>query len=707
MNLTPTVQLIPLNRLILSPTNVRKTPTSAAEDTELKASIRASGLKQNLVVHPTAEPEDLFAVTAGGRRLKALQQLAGEGVIADDADVPCLVEASETAVESSLMENTVRAAMHPADEFVAMAALIEGGASVEAIAVKFGVSERHVRQRLRLGTLAPELLDAFRAGDASLEVMMAFTISADHEVQRAVWQQVKDQPYRSCHTVRRLLTDKAVSVYSDLGAFVGLPAYEAAGGTVTRDLFSAEDEGFMDDAALVRRLAVEKLEAKAAELRGEWAWARAELEPEYGFMAQYRRIEPEPAEFAPEITSELDAIEQRLREIEQADEASLTEELAAEAARLGERYDDLIETSEAAATFRPEDRAVAGCIVTVGDEGEFRLYEGLVERSAEAANGSDPAESDDDEFEPSGSSTNRSATRSPTGEQLLRKECGFSQGLVDDLKAHRQQITRAHLAGDFGVAFDLALYALCADVLDRGYHAHPLALRATQNYPRSSLNDLTGTSADRLLEAHQQALDIKWLSLPPGEDFKAMSALPVDAKQRLFAWCIAATLEAQLDFEDHADPVLEHAGERLAIPFADHWRPTAANYWGRVKKAHALQIAASVLGPRWAKDHAEDKKPVLAAALETVFDPEKNGTSINLDRDALDNAGTWLPPGIAYDSDAEPVTSEPDPVLNAVVVPVCDGGGDAAGDDEPASGLPAFLIEEAVPRAAPNGALPH
>jgi hypothetical protein len=34
----------------------------------------------------------------------------------------------------------------------------------------------------------------------------------------------------------------------------------------------------------------------------------------------------------------------------------------------------------------------------------------------------------------------------------------LSQSLVDDLKAHRLQIMGTHLAGKFGVAFDLALY---------------------------------------------------------------------------------------------------------------------------------------------------------------------------------------------------------------------------------------------------------
>jgi ParB family transcriptional regulator, chromosome partitioning protein len=57
--------------------------------TELKASIRTCGLKQNLVVHPVADGKGLHAVTAGGRRLGALQELAGEGVIPADYKVPC------------------------------------------------------------------------------------------------------------------------------------------------------------------------------------------------------------------------------------------------------------------------------------------------------------------------------------------------------------------------------------------------------------------------------------------------------------------------------------------------------------------------------------------------------------------------------------------------------------------------------------------
>ena len=563
MTTTPSaVRNIPLDKLVPSPTNVRKTPPSAAEDAELKASIRARGLKQNLVVHPAVGEKGVYAVTAGGRRLKALQELAAEGVIPTDFRVPCLVEEPEVAVETSLMENRIRAALSPADEFVAMAALIDRGETVEAVATRFGVSERHVRQRLLLGKLSSELLDAYRNGDISLEVVTAFTLGADHQAQLAVWHQLKDHSYIPPYTVRRLLTQTAIPLDSDLGRFVGGTTYEAAGGTITRDLFSGDDEGFMDNAALVRRLAIEKLEQKAVELRSSWAWTRAMLDPAYDFTAQYRRVRPQPAELSPEIAGEIDRIEQRLAELQETPEGEWTDALMTEAARLEERHDELAESVGDLAVYSEKDRAVAGVIVTIGDDGEFRLHEGLVERSA-----TDTGDIGNDETVGFAARRDDEICRSsPNAEQALRKECGFSQLLVDDLKAHRLQITRAHLAADFEVAFDLALYALCVDLFDRfGYRSHPLDLRATEPPLRSSLNDLSGTAADRLLEAQGNALDLDWLKLRPAEGFVALAALSTEAKQRLFARCIALCLKPQLAIEDVADPVIETAGSRLAI----------------------------------------------------------------------------------------------------------------------------------------------
>jgi ParB family chromosome partitioning protein len=692
MEAATTVRTIPLDRLVLSPANARKTPPSAAEDAELKASIKARGLKQNLVVCPTPEQNGVYAVTAGNRRLKALQELVAEGAFPADYEVPCLVEEPDTALETSLMENTVRAAMHPADEFVAMAALIDAGENIEAVAARFGASERHVRQRLKLGKVAPELLDEYRAGKLSLEVMTGFTLGAVPAAQLAVWRQVKEQPYLHPSTVRRLLTEGAVAFDSRLGEFVGVAAYEAAGGAVTRDLFSGDEDGFLDDAPLVRRLALEKLEQKAEELRPHWAWVRPMLDPAYGFTAEYTHIRPQAAEFPPAVAAELQAIEDRLAALEALPEDAWSDGLVSEAEDLQARHDELVETTEAEAVYAPEDRARAGCIVTIGDDGDFQIYDGLVERAAcpgKPGNGAGEDAHDGDRAFPSRRGSTLPSLRPLTGEARVRKECGFSQTLVDDLKAHRLQIARAHLAGDFGVAFDLALYALCVDLRDHGWRSHPLDLRAGETRLASSSNDLAGTPADRLLEAREKALDLDWLSLPPAEGFAALVALSSAAKQDLFAWCIAATLKPQLAVEDGADPVVENAIRRLAIPFADFWRPTAANYWGRAKKAHGLAVAETVLGRRWAQDHAGDKKAALAAALETAFDPESN-TAIGLDRAARDDAAAWLPPGIAAGADAQgdDADAAPDAAFATADEPRAADfpEGDAASDD-----LPAFL----------------
>ena len=130
MKATSAVRKIPLNQLVLSPTNVRKTPPSAAEDAELKASIKARGLKQNLVVHRSADEGD---VSRRHRRRPAAEGACRS--LPPRASSPPITRCRassrqpDEALETSLMENTIRAAMHPADEFVAMAALIDAGAT--------------------------------------------------------------------------------------------------------------------------------------------------------------------------------------------------------------------------------------------------------------------------------------------------------------------------------------------------------------------------------------------------------------------------------------------------------------------------------------------------------------------------------------------------------------------------------------------------
>ncbi|WP_438800720.1 hypothetical protein, partial [Acinetobacter baumannii] len=55
--------------------------------------------------------------------------------------------------------------------------------------------------------------------------------------------------------------------------FVGVEAYELAGGIVMRDLFQSDDGGWLQDAALLDRLVGEKLKATAETIAAEgWKW---------------------------------------------------------------------------------------------------------------------------------------------------------------------------------------------------------------------------------------------------------------------------------------------------------------------------------------------------------------------------------------------------------------------------------------------------
>ena len=218
-----------------------------------------------------------YAVIAGGRRLAAMQALATEGALEEDHLVPCrTIGAIVAAEEVSLAENSARAAMHPADQVEAFRRLADAGSTAAAIAARFGVSERTVEKRLRLGNAAPVLLEAYRAGEIDLETLMAFAVTTDHARQTAVWETVSQQGYRpGAWQIKRLLTENRVSATSAIARFaeedergIGTEAYEGAGGKVDRDLFAEEDERgiWFDDPDLLNKLAMDSLQAAAREL---------------------------------------------------------------------------------------------------------------------------------------------------------------------------------------------------------------------------------------------------------------------------------------------------------------------------------------------------------------------------------------------------------------------------------------------------------
>ncbi|HEX4762054.1 MAG TPA: ParB/RepB/Spo0J family partition protein, partial [Sphingomicrobium sp.] len=265
------IRTIPLNKLVASPRNVRRTIDPQA-DLELKADIESRGLLQNLVVTAVTKPKGCFAVEAGGRRLRALQSLAEDGKIAKTNEVCCLViEGGQAeAQEASLAENFQRLAMNPADECLAFQQLIDQGATSEDIARRFGLTVRFVEGRLRLASLAPVVFEALGAGEISLDVAKAYAATPDQERQAYVFEQMsKGYGYAHPDSIRRMMTQATVSASDRRAKFVGEEAYVAAGGRIERDLFADEAAARWLDVALLERLACEKMEAIAAETANE------------------------------------------------------------------------------------------------------------------------------------------------------------------------------------------------------------------------------------------------------------------------------------------------------------------------------------------------------------------------------------------------------------------------------------------------------
>ena len=92
---------------------------------------------------------------------------------------------------------------------------------------------------------------------------MAFTVTNDHARQEQVWAALAHTYNTEPYYIRRQLTEGAVRAADKRAQFVGVDAYEAAGGIVMRDLFEHDDGGWLQDPALLDRLVIEKLQARS------------------------------------------------------------------------------------------------------------------------------------------------------------------------------------------------------------------------------------------------------------------------------------------------------------------------------------------------------------------------------------------------------------------------------------------------------------
>ena len=244
----------------------------------------------------------------------------------------------------------------------------------------------------------------------TLEQLMAFSVTGDHARQELVWENVSKSGYDEPYQIRRMLTEDTVRASDKRAQFVGIAAYEAAGGGVLRDLFERDDGGWLQDVPLLERLVTEKLKAEAETIAAEgWKWIEVAISFPYGHDNGFRQLEGTPADITAEEQATIEALqaEHAKLEAEYQDADELPDEVDA---RLGEIEKALSAFDNRPHIFDPADIARAGVFVSIDSDGSLLIDRGFVRPDDEApVEGADANadSSDTDGVDPDASSVRR------------------------------------------------------------------------------------------------------------------------------------------------------------------------------------------------------------------------------------------------------------------------------------------------------------
>ncbi|WP_186122962.1 ParB/RepB/Spo0J family partition protein [Burkholderia gladioli] len=615
-------RLIPLKRIVASPFNVRRKQPTGIE--ALADNIwHTGGLLQNLVVHPMkvgAKRAQTFGVAAGERRRRALSLLAERGDLPADYPVRCLVITAEDAVLFSATENEMREPMHPADQFDAYRVQVDAGRTIAEIAQIYGVREMLVLQRLKLARVSPKLVDLFREDQIRLDQMMALTLSDSHDQQERVWFEAK--PYdRDAQTLRRKLVAGERDFRSNrVARFVGMDAYEAAGGFVRRDLFSHEGAAWYTDQALMERVAAEQLAAVAAKVQADgWNWVEVIPVLDYTAQASFLRVVPTVVEPSAEQRQEMEAIQARLEAIEAEQQADDTddetyERMEEEATALGVRHAAI---EDSLAVYTPLQMAGAGAIVTIDHDGTLEILRGWTRRGDAAARGE--GESTDGDGTDDGSAPQRPHTVSgaPASPDAPDAKGPHSRALTLRLNARRTASAGMALARNPHVALAALVHRFLitdyapgsgGSAIDIQLHNHTGEIE--RNAPELA-DDLTYRLANEQRAA--------WAGTVP-HDTDALLEWCVDQTDErlmlILAQYVGASVDSITGDEDgHSVNALISA---LNLDLADDWKATRASYFDHVPKARIAEVVTAAVSPTEGMRLLKLKKAEAAAEADRL-----------------------------------------------------------------------------------------
>jgi ParB family chromosome partitioning protein len=397
--------------------------------------------------------------------------------------------------------------------------------------------------------------------------------------------------------IRDALTEKHIAADSKLARFVGLAAYEAAGGAVLRDLFDADNAGWLTDRELVEKLAAEKLEAAAATVRGEgWKWV--EIIPGLDWEILHH--------FGHAVSEQLPPTEAQQREIEALtaegnaiiDEHGEEPEDEAALDRLYEIQERVAELSEGEESWPDTAKAEAGAVIGIGHNGDLDIRCGLIRPEERAA------------------AKKAAKATALDGAKPASATAGLSAALTEQLTAHRTAALQARLAGNPKVAFAAVVYALALDCLYDPFPGSCVRIDAKMTYLGGSAEGIDDSVAYKQFAASTKAAT-KGMPKQPEKLWAWLIEQDQKALLAILAICAAMTVDAVEKKRGAAEraPGSAHAaqlGQALKLDMAEYWQSTAEGYFGNVPKTLIIEAVREAIGPGAADKIAALKKDAMA-----------------------------------------------------------------------------------------------
>ncbi|KRB58444.1 plasmid partitioning protein [Rhizobium sp. Root708] len=219
-----------------NPDRMRQTKSSPQADALMLATIKAVGIVQPPVVAPEADGGNGYIIDAGHRRVRLAIEAGLEEIEILVADA-----SNDNGAMRSMVENSVREALNPVDQWRGIERLVALGWTEDAIAVALALPLRQIRKLRLLANVLPAMLEQMALGDIPSEQQLRIIAAAGEGEQKEVWKANKPRKGDTAAwwTIANALTKKRMFAKD---ASFGDDLREAYGIEWAEDLFAPADQ---------------------------------------------------------------------------------------------------------------------------------------------------------------------------------------------------------------------------------------------------------------------------------------------------------------------------------------------------------------------------------------------------------------------------------------------------------------------------------